>query len=33
MLVPMGHEMNYRYQERLIADLLHVLRRFRARLA
>jgi TRAP-type uncharacterized transport system substrate-binding protein len=33
MLVPMGQEMSYRYQERLIADLLHVLRRFRAKLA
>ena len=32
MLVPMGQEMNYRYQERLIADLLHALRQFRARL-
>jgi hypothetical protein len=31
MLVPMGQEMSYRYQERLIADLLHALRRFRAR--
>ena len=31
MLVPMGQEMNYRYQERLIADLLYALRRFRAR--
>jgi hypothetical protein len=33
MLVPMGQEMSYRYQERLIAELLHVLRRFRAKLA
>ena len=33
MLVPMGQEMNYRYQERLIADLLHGLRKFRAKLA
>ena len=32
MLVPMGQEMNYRYQERLIADLLRALRQFRARL-
>ena len=32
MLVPMGQEMNYRYQERLIADLLYALRQFRARL-
>jgi len=32
MLVPMGQEMNYRYQERLIADLLHALRQFRGRL-
>jgi hypothetical protein len=32
MLVPMGQEMNYRYQEGLIADLLHALRQFRARL-
>lgn len=32
MLVPMGQEMNYRYQERLIAELLHALRQFRARL-
>ena len=28
ILVPMGQEMNYRYQERLIADLLHALRHF-----
>ena len=32
MLVPMGQEMSYRYQERLIADLLQALRQFRARL-
>ena len=32
MLVPMGQEMNYRYQERLIAELLHALRQFRGRL-
>ena len=32
MLVPMGQEMNYRYQERLMAELLHGLRQFRARL-
>jgi hypothetical protein len=32
MLVPMGQEMSYRYQERLIADLLHALRQFRGRL-
>jgi len=32
MLVPMGQEMNYRYQERLMADLLHALRQFRTRL-
>ena len=32
MLVPMGQEMNYRYQEQLIAELLHALRQFRARL-
>ena len=30
MLVPMGQEMGYRYQEQLIADLLNVLRNFRA---
>jgi TRAP-type uncharacterized transport system substrate-binding protein len=33
MMVPMGHEMNYRFQERLIADLLHALRKFRAKIA
>src|SRR5262245_33051112 len=32
MLVPMGQEMNYRYQEGLIADLSHALRQFRRRL-
>jgi uncharacterized protein len=32
LLVPMGQEMNYRYQERLIAELLHALRQFRGRL-
>jgi hypothetical protein len=32
MLVPMGQEMAYRYQERLIADLLDALRAFRDRL-
>jgi len=32
MLVPMGHEINYRYQESLIADLLYALRSFRGRL-
>jgi len=32
MLVPMGQEMNYRYQEVLIADLLHALRHFRDKL-
>ena len=32
MLVPMGQEMAYRYQERLIAELLHALREFRRRL-
>ncbi|HKE42561.1 MAG TPA: hypothetical protein VKG21_22255 [Casimicrobiaceae bacterium] len=29
MLVPMGQEMNYRYQEGLIAELLNSFRRFR----
>ena len=33
MLVPMGQEMNYRYQERLIGELLYGLRKFRAKLA
>jgi TRAP-type uncharacterized transport system substrate-binding protein len=32
MLVPMGQEMGYRYQEQLIGDLLHALREYRARL-
>lgn len=32
MLVPMGQEMNYRYQEGLVADLTYALRRFRARM-
>ena len=32
VLVPMGEEMSYRYQETLIADLLHALRAFRERL-
>ncbi|MCC6194009.1 MAG: hypothetical protein IT518_06015 [Burkholderiales bacterium] len=32
MLVPMGHEMMYRYQEHLIADWMHALRAFRRRL-
>jgi hypothetical protein len=32
VLVPMGQEMGYRYQEALIADLLHALRTFRDRL-
>lgn len=32
MLVPMGEEMSYRYQETLIADLLHALRSLRERL-
>jgi len=29
LLVPMGEEMSYRYQERLIADLIEALRRYR----
>ncbi len=33
LLVPMGQEMGYRIQEGLIADLLHALKRFRARLS
>jgi TRAP-type uncharacterized transport system substrate-binding protein len=33
VLVPMGQEMAYRYQETLIADLLHALRTYRERLA
>jgi TRAP-type uncharacterized transport system substrate-binding protein len=32
MLVPMGTEMNYRYQEVLVAELLNALRQFRAKL-
>ena len=32
MLVPMGQEMAYRYQEQLVADLLDALRVFRGRL-
>ena len=32
MLVPMGHEMGYRYQEALMADLMRALKRFRDRL-
>ena len=32
MLVPMGQEMSYRYQERLIAELIHALRQLQARL-
>jgi hypothetical protein len=32
MLVPMGQEMVYRYQEALMADLLYALRAFRERL-
>ena len=32
ILVPMGQEMGYRYQESLIADLLHALKIFRGRL-
>jgi TRAP-type uncharacterized transport system substrate-binding protein len=32
MLVPMGQEMNYRYQESLVADMLHALRKFREKL-
>src|SRR6185295_11415955 len=32
MLVPMGQEMAYRYQEQIIADLLDALRAFRVRL-
>ena len=31
-MVPMGQEMGYRYQESLIADLVHALRAFRHRL-
>ena len=32
MLVPMGQEMNYRYQEGLVAEWLHALRSFRTKL-
>ena len=32
MLVPMGQEMSYRYQEGLIADLLFALRMLRGKL-
>ena len=32
MMVPMGQEMSYRYQEALIADLVHALKTFRRRL-
>jgi TRAP-type uncharacterized transport system substrate-binding protein len=32
MLVPMGQEMNYRYQEGLVAEWLHALRLFRSKL-
>jgi len=32
MLVPMGQEMNYRYQEGLVAEWLHALRKFRDKL-
>ena len=32
LMVPMGQEMGYRYQESLIADLVHALRTFRRRL-
>jgi len=32
LLVPMGQEMNYRYQEGIIADLVHALRSFRGRI-
>jgi uncharacterized protein len=32
ILVPMGEEMSYRYQEALIADLLNALRQYKARL-
>ena len=33
MLAPMGQEMNYRYQEGLVAEWLHALRQFRGKLA
>jgi hypothetical protein len=32
LLVPMGQEMSYRYQEQLIADLTRALKAFRAKL-
>jgi hypothetical protein len=32
IMVPMGQEMGYRYQEALIADLVHALKTFRRRL-
>ena len=32
MLVPMGHELNYRFQEWLVAEWLHALRSFRDKL-
>ena len=32
MIVPMGQEMNYRYQEMLIGDLLYALRSLRTKL-
>jgi TRAP-type uncharacterized transport system substrate-binding protein len=32
MLVPMGQEMSYRYQESLVADMLHALRKFHEKL-
>lgn len=33
MLVPMGHEMNYRYQEGIVSEWLHALRKFREKLS
>ena len=33
MLVPMGQEMNYRYQEGIVSEWLHALRKFRDKLA
>jgi len=32
MLVPMGQEMNYRYQEGIVSEWLHALRKFREKL-
>lgn len=32
VVVPMGEEMSYRYQETLVADLTHALQAFRERL-